>query len=94
MNSFLGQTHATVENIEKHVRGLADYQSSIQTLYNQLKHTAKFLTEIVHSLGLDDAQIELIMQKINKLQLDIQEAGEVSAHLAGETQRKQHCFKP
>jgi hypothetical protein len=28
------------------------------------------------------------------LQLDIQEAGEVSAHLAGETQRKQHCFKP
>jgi hypothetical protein len=88
MNSFFGQTQATVENIEKHVRGLTDYQSSMQALYDQLKHTAKFLAEIVHSLGLDDAQIELIMQKINKLQLDIQETGEISMQLAGDTQRK------
>ncbi|KAI6190656.1 hypothetical protein M3Y97_00142300 [Aphelenchoides bicaudatus] len=86
MNSFLDQTQTAVENIEKHVRGLAKYQNSIQTLYDQLKQTAQFLAEIVHSLGLNDEHVELIIQKINKLQLSIQETGEISAKLANDTQ--------
>ncbi|KAI6190688.1 hypothetical protein M3Y97_00145800 [Aphelenchoides bicaudatus] len=87
MNSVLNQTQATVENIEKHVRGLTNYHASIEALYNQLKHTAQFLAEIVHSLGLDDEQIKLIIQKINQLQLSIQETGEISTKLANDTQQ-------
>lgn len=91
MVSFVNQTQATAENLDKHATKLTGYADNIQTLYNQLKQTAKFLTEIVHSLGLDNPQVELLMQKINKLQLEFQETGDLSAQMVDETRRGFTC---
>jgi len=84
---LLNQTQETATNLEKHAKKLSAYQSNIVALYEQLKQTAKFLTDIIHSLGMDDAQTELLMQKINKLRLDMQESNEVSEQVVNETQK-------
>jgi len=87
-NSFLlKQTQDAANNLEKHAKNLTSYQSNIVALYEQLKQTAKFLTDIIHSLGMDDSQTELLMQKINKLQLDMQESSEVSEQIVNDTQK-------
>lgn len=88
MTSFLNQTQNIAEKLGKHAKYLDKYQLSIVALYNQLKHTAKFLAGIVKSLGLNNDQVELLLQKIEQLELEIQETNEMSDRVVNETKGK------
>lgn len=86
--SILCHSQVAADTLSKHAKNMDIYQSNIVAMYEQLKHTAKFLADIVHSLGLDNSQIELLMQKISQLQLDMSETHEMSRRIATETRRK------
>jgi hypothetical protein len=79
---------SVADNLDKHAKDLTSYQSNVAALYEQLKHTAEFLSDIVESLGLDNSQIELLKQKIMQLQLDMNETNELSGRIINETRRK------
>lgn len=88
VSMMISRTDAAVENIEKYSKKATDYQSSIDSLFVQLKQTAKFLAQIVQSLGLDASQVELLVQKIEKLEFEQSVMTEMSERIVSDSKRE------
>jgi hypothetical protein len=76
-------------NVNVYMNILKNYRANVRALYDQMKSTAQFFVDILKRLGYEqDPQIQLMMAKINQINLNMQDSKNLSKKVLLETKRK------
>ncbi|KAI6189543.1 hypothetical protein M3Y97_00019800 [Aphelenchoides bicaudatus] len=76
------------EHLGEYINVLRNYRSNVRALYDQMKSTAHFFVDILKRLGYEnDPQIQIIMRKINEINLNMQDSKNLSKKVLEDTRQ-------